>query len=172
VRTDRKQILSAGALILISAVLPYSSFAQSEDAHHHEMVARGDAEMGFDAAKTAHHFLLSDSGGAIEVSANDPKDTASREAIQHHLAHIARQFQAGDFEIPMLVHDQVPPGAPVMKRLKAAISYKYVPTDRGARVVISTRNREALSAIHDFLRFQIEEHRTGDPTELPHSPSP
>ena len=28
---------------------------------------------------------------------------------------------------------------------------------------ISTKNTEALAAVRDFLRFQIEDHRTGDP---------
>jgi hypothetical protein len=27
---------------------------------------------------------------------------------------------------------------------------------------LRTRNREALAAIHQFLRYQIREHRTGD----------
>ena len=57
---------------------------------------------------------------------------------------------------------QVPPGVPAMKRLKDAITYEYVSTEKGARVVISTTNPDALSAIHDFLRFQIHEHQTGD----------
>jgi hypothetical protein len=169
-RIERKGFWAVPALLLMFAGLPSPSYAQSQETHHHEMVARGDPAMGFDAAKTTHHFLLSESGGAIEVSANDPNDAGSRDAIQHHLAHIAQQFKAGDFDIPMLVHDQVPPGVPAMKRMKAAITYKYAATDRGAKVVISTRNPEALSAIHDFLRFQIEEHRTGDPMEVPHTP--
>jgi hypothetical protein len=171
-KIERKGFWAMPALLLMFAGFAGQSSAQSQDAHHHEMVARGDAAMGFNAAKTTHHFILSESGGAIEVSANDPKDAASRDAIQHHLAHIAQRFKAGDFDIPMLVHDQVPPGVPTMKKLKAAITYKYAATDRGARVVISTSNPEALSAVHDYLRFQIEEHRTGDPTEVPPTHSP
>lgn len=170
-RASTNSIAHTGALLIFAAILPLTSFAQNEEQKHHEMVERGNAAMGFDAEKTTHHFLLSETGGTIEVSANDPKDDASRDAIRHHMEHIAQKFKAGDFDIPMLVHDQVPPGVPTMKRLKAAIRYQYVETERGARVVISTRNREALAAIHDFLRFQIEEHRTGDPTEVPHSPS-
>jgi hypothetical protein len=118
--------------------------------------------MGFEAGKTTHHFVTNASGGTIAVSANEPADTASRDAIQHHLQHIARQFSAGNFDIPAFVHDQVPPGVPTMKRLKSEISYKYVSTENGGRVEISTKNPEALEAIHDFLRFQIEEHHTGD----------
>jgi hypothetical protein len=156
--------LIASALILSAAVLPSASSAQDDakHEHHHDMTSRGDSAMGFDAAKTTHHFLQNLSGGTIEVTANDPADTASRDAIQHHLRHIAQSFKDGDFEIPMFVHDQVPPGVPAMKRLKADISYQYVAMSRGGRVEISTKNPEALTAIHNFLRFQIQEHHTGD----------
>jgi hypothetical protein len=126
------------------------------------MIARGNQAMGFEASKTTHHFLMKPFGGVIEVTANDPTDTASRDAIQEHLRHIAVRFKEGDFEIPAFVHDQVPPGVPTMKRLRADISYEYVATERGGHVEISTKNPEALAAIHEFLCFQIGEHRTGD----------
>jgi hypothetical protein len=156
--------LSSAALILSMAVLPSASSAQNDAKHEHRhvMTSRGDSAMGFVAAKTTHHFLQNLSGGTIKVTANDPADTASRDAIQHHLQHVAQRFKEGDFDIPMFVHDQVPPGVPAMKRLKAEISYVYVGMDRGGRVEISTKNSEALTAIHDFLRFQIQEHHTGD----------
>jgi hypothetical protein len=66
----------------------------------------------------------------------------------------------------MLIHDQTPPGVPILQRLKAEITYKFENTDQGARVRIMTKNAEALNAIHEFLRFQIKEHKTGDPLEV------
>jgi hypothetical protein len=33
-------------------------------------------------------------------------------------------------------------------------------------VRIKTANPEALKAVHEFLKFQIEEHRTGDAVEV------
>ena len=33
----------------------------------------------------------------------------------------------------------------------------------GGKVVIETEDTAARDALHDFLRFQIREHRTGDP---------
>ncbi|MBI3449181.1 MAG: hypothetical protein HY049_09725 [Acidobacteria bacterium] len=125
--------------------------------------ARGDAAMGFDHAKTTHHFTLAADGGAIEVGANSPDDTLSRDMIRKHLRHVATMFGDGDFTIPMLVHAQDSPGAAAMARLKGKISYTYEETDGGARVRIRTADREALGAIHEFLRFQIQDHRTGDP---------
>jgi hypothetical protein len=127
---------------------------------------RGDHVMGFDHEKTTHHFRLAKHGGSIEVTANSSDDTESREAIRGHLSHIARMFSEGNFEAPMLIHDQVPPGVPVMKKKKESIQWKYEELPEGARVVATTKDKEALAAIHEFLKFQIEDHRTGDPLEV------
>ncbi len=124
---------------------------------------RGDAVMGFSHAKTTHHFLLSATGGSIEVTANDPKDEASILAIRSHLTAIAKQFGEGDFDAPMMVHETMPPGVETMKASKA-IRYEYESLPAGGRVRLTTEDRQSIGAIHDFLRFQIEEHRTGDPT--------
>lgn len=127
---------------------------------------RGNRAMGFEQAKTTHHFLLKPQGGAIQVQANDPQDTASVEQVRKHFQHIAAAFAAGDFQIPMLVHETIPPGATAMKRLHEKIQYVYEETPAGARVLIKTDDPSALDAIHDFLRYQIREHQTADP-EIP-----
>ena len=94
--------------------------------------------------------------------ANDPNDVDTRDEIRTHLAHIAALFGRGDFQIPMFIHDTMPPGAPVMKSKGNAISYVFVPTANGGQVRISSADPEAVKAIHEFLTFQIDEHRTGD----------
>ena len=96
------------------------------------------------------------------MTANNPKDIASRDQIRMHLGHIAKMFAAGDFKAPMLVHDQVPPGVPVLEKLKAEVQYRFQEIDRGGTVRITTTNSDALKALHEFLRFQIADHRTGD----------
>jgi len=131
-----------------------------------EMNKRGDRVMGFDHDKTTHHFRLLPDGGFIQVEANDAQDIASRDQIRMHLTHIATMFADGNFKAPMLIHDQTPPGVPILQRLKAEITYKFENTDNGGRVRIMTRNAEALNAIYEFLRFQIKEHQTGDPLEV------
>jgi len=131
-------------------------------AHHAAVDSRGDHVMGFSHEKTTHHFRLYRDGGAIEVTANDPNDIESRDQIQMHLAHIAKMFATGDFNAPMLVHDKMPPGTPAMQKLKNEIKYNYEKTEAGARVLLATKNPEALAAIHEFLRFQIDDHHTGD----------
>jgi hypothetical protein len=134
-----------------------------------EMNRRGAQAMGFSQTATTHHFRLSKDGGQIEVEANDVRDSASRDQIRMHLWHIAASFAAGDFEIPMLVHAQTPPGVPVMRQLKDAISYKFEETERGGRVLINTNDAAARAAVHEFLRFQITEHHTGDPLDVPNN---
>ena len=133
-----------------------------ESSSHHDMEHHGEDVMGFSQTKTAHHFLLTKDGGAIEITAKDPKDTVSQNQIRMHLPHIATAFASGDFTDPMEVHDQTPPGVPTMKRLKAQIQYKFEETDTGGRVLIHSDNTKAIDAIHNFLRFQIREHHTGD----------
>jgi len=133
---------------------------------HAAMTARGDQAMGFSHEKTTHHFRLSGDGGAIEVSANDPKDSESREMIRMHLSHISKMFAAGNFDAPMFIHVTNPPGVPTMTELRDQIHYQYEETDAGARVRIQTANKRALAAVHDFLRFQISEHQTGDSTAI------
>src|SRR5580700_4340246 len=65
--------------------------------------------------------------------------------------------------INMFIHATTPPGMETMKRLKRAISYRYETRPRGAQVHLSTQNPQAIAAIHKFLRFQTQEHQTGDP---------
>ena len=90
---------------------------------------------------------------------------ASRDQIRMHLKHIAKKFAEGDFTAPMFIHSQTPPGVPEMQRLKAAIKYQFEELEKGGRVRISTSNAEAIKSIHEFLRFQIEDHQTGDAKE-------
>ena len=110
---------------------------------------RGAIVMGFDQARTTHHFLLFNDGGAIEVSVNDSADTKNRDAIRSHLPHIATMFGDGNFDAPMLVHDSTDvPGTKMMAERKAAIRYQYVETANGGRVTIVTSDAEALAAVH------------------------
>jgi hypothetical protein len=130
---------------------------------HHDMQNRGNQGMGFDQDKTAHHFLLTKDGGIIQVLAKSASDKESVDQIRMHLNHIQHAFSSGDFDIPMFVHGQTPPGVPTMKKLKDQIQYSYEEMEDGGRVVISSKNADAVNAVHDFLKFQIREHKTGDP---------
>jgi len=137
--------------------------------HQADVEKQSDAAMGFPHDKTTHHFRLYSDGGAIEVTVNDSKDTQNVQAIRSHLTHIVTMFANGDFSVPMFVHSQVPPGVTEMKEKSSAISYTFEKLPDGGRVRITTKDRDALNAVQDFLRFQIEEHHTADTATIePH----
>ena len=144
-------------------VLLLGSGQQAPPDPHTQMNHRGAQVMGFDQEKTAHHFLLFEDGGAIEVSVKDKSDSKNRDAIRAHLPHIAHTFGQGSFDAPMLVHDSKNvPGTADLSRLKDRVRYRYVETGSGGRVDIVTTDTEALKAVHAFLKFQITDHKTGD----------
>jgi hypothetical protein len=159
------------ALFLFSALRVAAQDVESCPMHKEHMKAaehradvekHGDEAMGFPHDTTTHHFRLLSDGGAIEVIVNDPKDVQNLQAIRSHLTHIVTMFSNGDFSIPMFVHSQIPPGVTEMKEKRIEIVYSFEQLPDGGRVRISTSNHDALNAIHDFLRFQIEDHETGD----------
>lgn len=120
--------------------------------------------MGFDQEKTTHHFILTKDGGRIQVTANDPNDAESIARIREHLQHIAVVFAKGDFTLPSLIHDtKAVPGVEGMKKNSDALTFTFEPIDRGGHVRIAGRSPEAVAAVHEFLRFQITDHKTGDP---------
>ncbi|MCU1283880.1 MAG: hypothetical protein JWO13_230 [Acidobacteriales bacterium] len=135
--------------------------ARSAD-HYSGVDSRGDKAMGFSHTATTHHFRVLEKGGAIEAVVNDPNDSANLTAIRGHMQHIAKMFAAGNFDTPMFIHGRVPPGVPTMKKLGSQIDYSYEETEKGARIRITTANATALKSIHEFLRFQISDHRTAD----------
>ena len=145
----------------------HKEHSQKSSGHSSDVEKNGDEAMGFPHDKTTHHFRLYSEGGAIEVTVNDSNDIANLKAIRAHLGRIATLFSNDDFAIPMFVHSQVPPGVSVMKEKRNVISYQYEEMAGGARVRIKTSDLAALDAVHKFLRFQIEDHHTGDSVKAP-----
>jgi hypothetical protein len=133
--------------------------------HRTQVDHRHDEATGVAHEGIVHHFLLANDGGSIRLEVNDPSQVAERDRLREHVQMIARSFAAGDFSMPMFIHDQLPPGVRVMKKRKRAIHYAYAPSQNGGEVHISTRDAKAVDAIHEFLRFQIRDHGTNDPTE-------
>jgi hypothetical protein len=117
------------ALLCIGA---HGQQASLKSPHHFQGVdSRGDKAMGFSHETTSYHFILLKNGGAIEIEADNPSDSPSKEAIRDHLAKIARMFSQGDFQLPMFIHDRVPPGVDTMKRLQEKLTYIAESTFKG-----------------------------------------
>jgi len=158
------------AVLFCFSILGALGLAQHDASAHEQHMAdvkqHGAEAMGFDQDKTTHHFRLYKDGGAVEVAAKDPADTSSMGQIRDHLKQQAKKFAAGDFSAPQHTHGQMPPGVETMTRLHAKIQYEFQATEGGGRLRITTADAQALAAVHDFLRFQIEDHVTGDKTSV------
>jgi hypothetical protein len=138
----------------------------NHDARHDAVDQRGDATMGFDHRKSRHVFTLTEGGGVIRVQVLAAGDAPSLAAIRTHLAVLPEAFARGDFSMPTEIHGVLPPGAADMARLRGVIRYQYVENPDGGEVRLASDDSAARLAIHQFLRFQIEDHRTGDPTTV------
>jgi len=136
-------------------------------AQHHSPSA---SAMGFDQDKTAHHFRLTTAGGAIEVVAREPNDRALLVQVRAHLQEIAAEFAAGQFGKPFMTHGEAPAGVRVMEQQKHKIAYVFEEIPDGGRVLITTSDGRAKNAVHDFLRYQIREHQTGDSMTIESKP--
>jgi hypothetical protein len=133
---------------------------------HATVEKHGEQAMGFAHDKSTHHFRLISDGGAIEITANQVNDKTDVAAIGSHLSKIAASFKDGDFSAPTFIHDGVPPGTTTRKLMKSAIRYQYAEVPSGGRLRITSSDPVAVAAVHDFLRFQITEHQTGDSVEV------
>lgn len=123
---------------------------------------RGAEAMGFDQDAVTHHFKLSPSGGSIEVTVKDAADQKNLDAIRDHLRSIANRFAAGDFQQPYQTHGVVPPGVTALQDDVGLVAYRYEDLPHGGSVGIETADERARNAVHEFLRYQITEHKTGD----------
>ncbi len=126
---------------------------------------RANHGMGFDQDRTVHHFRLERHGGSIEVTAKDADDRDTVSRVRGHLKHIESAFADGDFNLPIFIHQTEPPGAATMKERRSTMTFAFEPLRNGARIVVRTQDARALAALHEFLRFQIREHKTGDRLE-------
>jgi hypothetical protein len=156
-------------LTLLSACRPHTPAGEGEaapaapDTAFATLQERGRTTMGVDQYTSTHRFDDLPDGARIELQ-RDEADPAGVEQIRTHLQHIARAFAAGDFSDPMFVHHRSMPGTDVMARKKEVISYTYAPLPRGGEVRITTRDPEALRAIHEFMAAQRGDHRAGGHT--------
>ncbi len=121
---------------------------------------RGQQAMGVDQYTSTHRFDDLPDGGRIALQ-RDPADTAGVRTIREHLQLIAGSFADGDFSLPGFVHADTVPGTAVMAARRDLITYEFKPLPGGGQVLLGTSDSAAVSAIHDFLAFQREDHRAG-----------
>lgn len=138
-----------------------ASNADGSTEHGHKVDSRHDT-FGMSHSTTRHDFRLYKDGGAIELRANDAEDANTIATIRKHLGEITTAFKAGDYSAPMFVHGKKPAGIDDMARSKNELTWRYEALPTGGRIRVTTANDAALAAIHDFMKFQVIEHRTGN----------
>jgi hypothetical protein len=146
------------------ALLAAPALLAAQDHHHGDeafgaMQKRGAIYMGVDQYTSTHEFTDLPDGGRITL-ARDAADTAGVSTIRAHLKQITQAFRDGDFDIPMLVHDEHVPGTDVMSRRHDRITYEFREVPGGGQIRIQTSDAMARTAVHAFLAFQRDEHRT------------
>lgn len=127
-----------------------------------EMNTRFSRVLGVDVNKVAQHYYLVKNGGVIELSAKDANDTATIAAIRKYLDSQKDLFEKGKNDTDAEVHGKVPDGLAAIKKFRNEINFFTAKTDNGAVLRMFTVNDQARQAIHDYLKFQIAEHKTGD----------
>lgn len=159
--------MTARYLILTLALLPIAACGRQDqaetgsDSSFAALQQRGEMAMGVNQYTSQHVFEPLPDGGRI-VLQREASDSVGVTAIRAHMETISKSFGNGDFAVPGFVHATGDvPGTAAMKRLKAEITYTPQDLPGGAQVVISSRNPQAISAIHEFLAFQRMDHRAG-----------
>lgn len=158
----RIMVRAAGVFFLLSA-LASIGWSQSPASTDNDLNTRFSKALGTDTNKVVQHYYLVKNGGVIEFTAKDPNDNATISAVQKYLDAQKDLFEKGKTDADADVHGKVPDGLPVLKRLRNEITFFAVKSDSGAALRMFSINDQARQAIQDFMKFQINEHKTGDP---------
>ncbi len=116
-----------------------------------------------ESAVVRHYWLLKN-GGVIEISPKDANDSATMDLIQKHCEALVGNLGDGDFDATLPPGVAPPPSVAQLRKLRNQINFQAAPTDTGWSVRMLTIDPAATQAIQDFLRFQIAQRKTGDPT--------
>jgi hypothetical protein len=116
--------------------------------------------MGVDQYTSTHRFESLSDGGRISLQ-RDPADSAGAARIRRHMQTIASAFAQGNFQLPGFVHDREAPGTAVMTQRRSRITYTAESLPDGGQLRIRSHDSTAVAAIHQFLSFQRQDHRSG-----------
>jgi plastocyanin len=119
---------------------------------------RGDLAMGFNQSKILHQFKSAPTGGQISITAFNNSDIDTIKQIKNHISVIQKEFSSGNFTKPFYIHAQDVPGTKLMTEKKDFIKYSIKDINNGAILILETKDKELLDAIHQFMAFQGAEH--------------
>jgi hypothetical protein len=148
-------------LFMIAGCSRSNPVPASSDSAFAKLQQRGESAMGVNQYTSQHIFEPLPDGGRVVLQRKE-SDPNGEATIRAHMLTIAVAFSRGDFALPGFVHaTSEVPGTEVMKRLRRDIVYSPRDLPGGGEVVISSKNPEAVAAIHEFLAFQRMDHRAG-----------
>lgn len=95
-----------------------------------------------DYAQASKRFFIENDGGGVEVRANDAKDKRVRDTIRTGL-HEEAQDRSAFLSAAIKEHQK-------------EITLHFEKTDSGGRIRVTAKSGDALRAIHDYLRSQMD----------------
>jgi hypothetical protein len=145
-------VLLPGIAVLSSSAIADVTKRQMDVAQH------GAQVMPFSLAATTHIFTKTADGGIQQVVTkhHDPRQVAP---IRGHLAEIARQFSAGNFEAPGRVHGNDMPGLAVLRTARPGeLRIDYRDLRNGGEIVYRSDEPRYVAALHSWFDAQRADH--------------
>jgi hypothetical protein len=124
-----------------------------------KMLERGNVAMGFNQNKITHQFIATPFGGEIIIAALNASDRETIDQIKNHVLEIQKEFSQGNFTRPFFIHAQEVPGTKVMFEKKDLIKYDKLEMNDGSKLILTTKDRQLIDGINQFMEFQASQHR-------------
>ena len=152
--------------VVVLGILALAGCGEDTDNKLADVRERGEMVMGFDLEKTTHTFTETPDGGVQSVVVKDLKDIENLLKLREHLKEVAEKFSRGDFEDPETIHGENMGGVQELKTLYKEITISYKDIENGGEITYTTKNGEAIMAIHHWFEAQLSEH--GEDAERGH----
>ena len=154
------RIVSSIAFALLLTALAFAQTTPAPDSDQ-EISARLSRALGVPVDRITLHFYLVKAGGVTEITAKDPQDAAAVAAIQKYLQNQKELWEKGKDPV-VEVHSKPPESVATLRKMRNEITFYVAKTDTGGVLRMFSINDQARTAIQDFMRFEIAEHKTGD----------
>ena len=156
------------SLVLLLLILGTASLSQHPQPYvDPALLQRASRVTGIDSDRVQRHFYVLKNGGAIEITAKDANDEATIKAIRTWLKKESDFFTKGNYESAAAIYGKAPESTIQLKKLRDEVNFAMVQEDNGAVLRMLTVNPQAKAAIHEYLKFQIDQLGTGDPITPP-----
>jgi len=119
-----------------------------------------------DESKIERHYWLLKNGGAIEFICKAPCDSSTQASIQGYLDSLGKAFEKGSFDAEFVSGSNAPETLATLRKLREEVTFQSASSEVGYSLRMLTVNPQAREAIYDFIRYEITNRKTGDPTTL------